>query len=133
MAAIPCTVASYVSAGACFTRSNFSRTEQQAIKVYRLAQLVSGVGGTDYTTAATLWAAANTATCGMTEDQVFAGMISVLNAAPTMNSSAIFGTSPASLTLATAAAAIACLKEYSPQQLDKMELFLWCSFFGLFV
>lgn len=133
MAEVACTVASFVAAGNCFNGSNWNQTERQALKVYRLAQLVYSLsGGTvDYRTASTLWTAANTSTCGMTDNQVEAAMFGVLNNQFNEAETYTWQSPPAPLTLATASAAIACFKEYSMWQLQREELFLWCTLFNL--
>lgn len=128
--ALGCTRSNFISEGACFTAPSFTPLQQQAILVYRLAQLYQSAGGVaGYTDAATLWAAANDATCGMTDDQLRAAMIAVLNADPGSGFVIVLG-GVTSMTRAEAADVIKCFEKYTESQLKKMEIFMWCAFFG---
>lgn len=131
MAALACNRSAYIEAGKCFTQPNFTALQQQAIIVYRLAQILANAGGTDYTgNISGLWTAAQSATCGMTEDQLIAGFIGVLNAEPTQSTFISINSAIESLDKADAAAAIVCLKNYSMGQLKIMQMFLFCSFYA---
>lgn len=132
--ALACTRSEYITNGTCFTQPNFTRHQQLAILVYRMAQFVDQqIGGESYSAApfTLLLTDSNNATCGLSKDQMIAAEIGIWNAdipngfTPT----AFNGSGSAPLTRATAAAAIACLDDFTDDQLEKMRLFLQCSMF----
>ena len=135
--ALTCTRADYVSDGKCFTQKNFSQHEQNAILVYRMAQWVDAQIGTP-TYSVSPYTALNTESTtelnGLTNDQLEAAYFSLWN----VNIDANFapaqfanGSAVVPLTAATAATAIACLKNYKPSQLKRMKVFLQCNIFAL--
>jgi hypothetical protein len=131
---MPCTRADFISLGTCFTQQNFGSHDQMAILVFRLAMFSDSVAGTGYVTTltTTLLTDTNNATCGMTDDQIFAAAIGTLfqsvstgNILLTASDMTGFGTTPYT-DKDEVAVAIACLKNVSTPILKKMVLFLIC-------
>lgn len=126
-----CTKSGFTTASNCFGPPNFSQHELNALITYRMAQFYSGVISTYPANPALLWKDANNATCGMSEQQVNVAVFGTMNS--TFIGSESFTIGPAeTLTKETAAAAIACYKNYSDEQLKKMQLFLLCSILSAF-
>ncbi len=123
-----CTRAAFLSSGACWTNQYFSHHDQQAIIVYRLAAWADAAGGSNYlgTLTTTLLTDANDATCGMTNDQMTAALISMLAEAIGSTEALPFTGGVEVLLAANASAAIKCLKNVSNRTLKAMQLYLAC-------
>ncbi len=123
-----CTRASFLSSGVCWTNQYFSHHDQQAILVYQMAIWADSVGGATYAAnlTGTLLTDANTATCGMTNDQMTAALISMMTEAITGGEVLLFVSNTTLLTQAGAAAAIKCLKNVPNRTLKAMQLYLAC-------
>lgn len=132
---VNCTRDALVTNGACFTQQNFSYHDQQAIIVYRLAQISDAITGSMYasTLTSTLLTDANNMTCGMSDDQMVASFISILNTSFSQDWTISFEISAvAAITKAQAATAIACLTNVTDAQLRSMQLLLMCKLFNQF-
>ncbi len=126
-----CTRASLLTGGACFTEPNFTSRQQEALFVYMLAKIVDSAASTNYSSDASgTWSGANSLTCGMTKDQLQAGMLAVLNLSLANGTFLLFSLETTAATKAVAAEAIKCFELYSDEQLQKMKVFLFCALFG---
>ena len=128
--AATCTAAGLITAGNCFTNSNFSHKDQKAILAYLWWQWGNSVGAPVYETVSQILVASECIAEGLSNDQQTAALIGVLN----RGADGLGSLSPAleitALTAATAATAIACLKNATNEQLDGIILFNICRFFG---
>jgi len=133
--ALVCTKTEYVANGACFTQKNFNAHEQRCILVYRMAQFADAIlGSPNYAVSpyTSLSTDSNSALNGLSRDQLVAAEIGVWNV--TLTSGTNLGTlaaTKASLTSDTAATAIACLKNYKEEQIERMRIYLQCYIFAL--
>lgn len=131
--ATTCTRAALVSGGACFLEPTFSQHQQDALFVYLLAVLADSAdsGSTGYAASPTsLWADANSLTCGMSDDQLDASLLAVFNPSITVNSYLPFQVEVVAATTAEAVEAVKCLQLYSARQLRAMKVFLFCFLFS---
>lgn len=119
MATPTCTVASFQTAGACYT--NMNPTQRMAAILYFNSLELAANGGTSYTLGVngTLLAAAKDYNT-MTEDQ-----ISVANVVIAYNNAVSAGAAPAS-TIQGLQEAIKCIELFGPRMMEQMKLVLEC-------
>lgn len=133
MAEATCTAAGLIEAGSCFRQPLFGSHEQKAIIAYlwwKWADSVASV--TTYANPTLLVAASQCISESLSQEKMVAGLIGVLNRGTDGLGTLSPGTEIEALTAATAATAIACLKEYDAKTLDGTILFNMCRFFSEF-
>src|SRR6478736_1667102 len=135
--ATACTRSGFTTDGACYTQPQFTRHEQLAILVWRLGLWSDAVTGTAYINGltgsyGTLLTESNDATCGLTQDQMVAGLIAVMGRAVGSGEGMVFanGGVAAPTTITATATAIQCLNNLTDDQLNKMVLYLICKLVG---
>lgn len=127
-----CTLAGFIEAGNCL--KDFDKPQQRAIAVYQLTKYLVGAGGYDYTGAGgddQLLLDSTTATRGLSDSDRRAAFIGILNQEFTGIASLLLVNTV--LTKATAEDAIACYKNWTPNQLEGAQLFLLCAILALAV
>jgi len=132
--ATACTRSGFTTDGACYTQPQFTTHEQLAILVLRLALWSDAAADSEYINQSsgsygTLLTESNNATCGLTQDQMVAGLIGVLSRAIGNGDALVFGSGngvPEMGSVTATATAIQCLKNLTDDQLNKMVLFLSC-------
>lgn len=133
MAEATCTAAGLVSAGACFTRRNFSRQEQLSILAYLSWKWADSAdtSGSTYTTWDQLINGAKCITQGLTSDDLLiAAAIGILNRGEDGLGSLAFNAEVPILTADTAATAIACGRNADEHTLKSIIIFNFCRIFG---
>lgn len=128
-----CTRAALITNGTCFTQQMVGgEHNQSAAMVYLLVKILATAGGTNYINGVTgildtttLFADANSATCGMNDDQLTAAIIGSMNNIPTGTFYSFITFEP--LTPAAIASAISCLKNFSDFQYKQMTVYLICA------
>lgn len=105
-----------ITNGACYTRTTLTPQQRKALMIYAKAAILFSVTGVDYTAslATTLITDSTQAVCGITPDQLEAGMVAIWMEAAQKTA----------VSLTTKLAAVNCLANANPAQLELADAFL---------
>lgn len=121
MANPTCTRATLISGGACYKGPRLSNHDQQVRRLYLQVLQLAAIGGTDYSAAVnTLFADANTLSCGFTPDDFDTSMVVIA----ANNATSAGATVPA--TQAALSDAVKCYSKFTDFQIKQANLLMAC-------